>query len=278
VTLRRIDIGDRLAFAQSNPGARPMLDWVPIEALVIDDAYQRPIDEKGWARIGRIAAAFHWSKFSPMMVAALDGGRFAVIDGQHRAHAAALCGMTHVPALIVPEAAGPVAQAHAFVALNGTAQPLSALGLYRAALVVNEPWAVLLRDTVAAAGMEVATYSPAAGARKPWVIYCIGAVRAFTDAGHAQAVTAALSALRQYDAIGRVGLYDGFLIKPWLGFVQRDPAPVQVLVRILERRDPYKVLEAAQRAAGPGNHYAPEAWAIWSAMKRDIAKTMGEPA
>ena len=271
MTLRAITVPTGTVAA--DPGPRPVLDWLPISALVIDDAYQRPIDDRGAARIERIAEAFHWSKFSPMMVADLRDGRFAVIDGQHRAHAAALCGMTHVPALVVQGAVGSKAQAHAFVAVNGTALPLSQAALFRAALGAGEAWAVALRDAVAAAGCEAATYQPASGRRRPFVIYAIGTLRRYVEAGRPMTITRGLAALKAHDTpSGRVALYDGYILKPWLAAVDEVEASIPVLTAVLDRRDPFKVLEAAQRKVGPHLPYGREAVAIWTAMIRDLRK------
>jgi hypothetical protein len=274
VTQRRIDIGGETPVTGADPGPVPVLDWIAIADLFVDEAYQRPLDARSWARIRQIAAAFHWSKFSPMMVGARVARGYPVIDGQHRAHAALLRGIAMVPALILPQTEAVAAQAHAFVAVNGTAQRVSSQGLYRAALATGAPWALLLRDTVEAAGLTVATCTPTASARKPRVIYSVATVRAFTDGGDIVAVTAALSALRTYDTQGRVGLYDGYVLAPWLAFAAKAPATVAQLVAVLGRRDPFKVIATAQLNAGPQNPYRAEAVAIWSAMLRDVRKAV----
>lgn len=78
----------------------PQLLWLRIEDLVVDSRYQRPLNTGNWAAIRRIAKDFRWSRFSPVLVAPVEGGRYAVIDGQHRAHAAALCGIESIPAMV----------------------------------------------------------------------------------------------------------------------------------------------------------------------------------
>lgn len=269
---RGIDISGR-APVTADPGPLPDLAFVAIADLVIDESYQRPIDDRGWSRIERIAAGFSWSKFSPMMVAPLEDKRFAVIDGQHRAHAAALCGITHVPALIAPAPVGQ--QAQAFVAVNGTALPLSKVQLFRAALVVGEPWALAMNEAVRAAGLEIATANPSKNARKPWVIYSIGLIRSHVDSGHGAAVTRALAAIRGYDSVGRVGLYNDYILSPWLKAVTSfpEPVPVACLEQVLGRRDPFKVVESAQREClGTGRSYTGEAVSIWHAMMRDVLR------
>jgi hypothetical protein len=67
-----------------NPGPAPILDWLKIGALVVDPTYQRNIGRRGTINIKSIAENFDWSKFAPVIVAPLEGGKFAVVDGQHR--------------------------------------------------------------------------------------------------------------------------------------------------------------------------------------------------
>ena len=79
-------------------GAAPMLQWLKIADLVVDPVYQRPIVGNGRRNVDRIARAFSWSCFAPVVVSPIEGGRFAIIDGQHRTTAAALVGLDSVPA------------------------------------------------------------------------------------------------------------------------------------------------------------------------------------
>ena len=100
--MRHIDIGSQTRPERVDPGAAPILQWIDIADLVVDDTYQRDLGRGNWKAIRRIAVAFKWSRFSPVFVSPVEGGRYAVIDGQHRAHAAAICGFPQVPCQIVP--------------------------------------------------------------------------------------------------------------------------------------------------------------------------------
>src|SRR5580693_7468122 len=82
-------------------GPAPYMDWIEVNRLVVDKTYQRDISRAGSANINRIAEFFEWAKFSPVIVAPVEGGRFTVIDGQHRATAAMLRGIEKVPCEIV---------------------------------------------------------------------------------------------------------------------------------------------------------------------------------
>src|ERR1700722_8255050 len=80
-----------------HPGPVPMLQWVEVGELVIDSSYQRAIGRRGTINIKGIAENFDWSKFAPVIVAPVEGGKFAVVDGQHRTTAAMLRGVESVP-------------------------------------------------------------------------------------------------------------------------------------------------------------------------------------
>src|SRR5271168_1397409 len=106
-------------------GPAPMLQWLKIADLRVDPTYQRPIIGKGRRNVDRIARAFSWSFFAPVVVAPIEGGRFAIIDGQHRTTAAVLAGFDSVPCQIV--IAGQDQQAAAFKAINGITTLISAM-------------------------------------------------------------------------------------------------------------------------------------------------------
>src|ERR1700733_13114921 len=109
-------------------GAVPMLQWMKIADLVVDPAYQRPIAGKGRLNVDQIARSFSWSCFSPVVVSPVEGGKFAIIDGQHRTTSAAILGFDSVPCQIV--IAAREEQAAAFKAINGTTTPISQMALH----------------------------------------------------------------------------------------------------------------------------------------------------
>lgn len=195
-------------------GAVPELRWLPIADLVIDDTFQRPIEKHGWARIRKIAEAFSWGKFAPVVASPVIGGRYSLIDGQHRTHAAALCGFDMVPAIIVVLA--PSDQAASFAAINGNVTRISAFHVLKAALAAEEPWAVRARDAVAAAGCELMTYHPSSKNKRPGEVYAIAAVRRFVDLGRADVVRAGLAALAALPDATVEHFSEGVL-SPWFG-------------------------------------------------------------
>ncbi len=158
------------------PGPAPMLQWVRVEHLVVDEAYQRPIRGAGRKNISAIAEAFCWSKFAPLIVSPVAGGRYAVIDGQHRATAAALRGIAELPAQVI--IAGPIEQAAAFKAVNGQTTRMHALEIHRAGVASADPEALEIDAICRRAGAMVSPHPRAQNRIKPGETNAVAAVRA----------------------------------------------------------------------------------------------------
>lgn len=137
-------------------GRPPRLEWIGIGNLMIDPDYQRPITRLGANNIRRIVAGFDWALFAPVLVAPAGGGRFAVVDGQHRVTAAAACGIEKVPCTIID--IGKAQQAAAFAAVNGNITRLHSLGLFHAQVAAGDAAACAIAAAAAAAGVVVAPY------------------------------------------------------------------------------------------------------------------------
>jgi ParB-like nuclease domain len=150
MTHRGIHVDGRPIFA-AEPGPAPMLHWLPIDRLIIDEAYQRPLGRNNWLAIEKIAANFQWSRFGPVLVAPITGGLYAIIDGQHRCHAAAMCGITEVPAMVVQ--VGIEEQSRAFAWVNSQTIKVTLFHVYKAALAAKEDWAIRADAAVAGGGV-----------------------------------------------------------------------------------------------------------------------------
>jgi hypothetical protein len=173
----------------TSPGAAPMLRWLKIADLVVDPAYQRPIIGKGRQNVDRIARAFSWSCFALVVVSPVEGGKFAIIDGQHRTTSAALMGFESVPCQIV--IAARKEQAAAFKAINGTTTPISQMALHSAALVAGEPWAVQIAHVCACAEVELLRYPVPTNKQPPGQTMAVGAIaRCLKQYGEATLITA----------------------------------------------------------------------------------------
>jgi len=244
--LRQINVEGMETFPVT-PQPAPQLLWLSVDDLVIDDRYQRPLNPNNWAAIKRIAKEFRWSRFSPILVAPVEGGRYALIDGQHRAHAAALCRIESIPAMVALVA--PEEQALAFIEINTRQIRVSGHVVYRAALAAGEEWAIACRDVVAAAGCELmARNSVSKNDKRAGQVFAIGLIRGLVAAGHGHAVTEGLAALMDYDR-DAVANFTDTLLTPWLSACAEISGGRQAYLDALHARRPWLVIEAADRWA-----------------------------
>lgn len=215
MSLRPI-VRDRVEFEQPRQGV-PTMEWISIADLVIDDSYQRDLSRANWAAIRKIAAAFRWTRFTPLVVAPLPGGKYAVIDGQHRTHAAALCGIDRVPAMIAPMDIKE--QAASFVWVNGQVVKITGFHIFRAALAANEPWANDCARAVRDAGCRLMTSNASTANKRPGEIYAIALVRAYVETGLADHLTTCLAAMRKAEGHDMSYYFTNSILRPWVAAV-----------------------------------------------------------
>jgi hypothetical protein len=251
MTYRAVDVAG-LTAVEPQDQALPILQWVELDSLVIDTRYQRELGAPGRKAIQTIADSFDWMQFSPVLIAPADGGRFAVIDGQHRVHAAKLCGFHQVPAQIVMASAAQ--QASAFVGVNGKVISITAHQVYRAALAAREGWALRCRDIVEAAGCTLATCNPSSKTKKPRVIYQIGTIRNMVvKLGQAEALRFVLSGLVAYDQKGRIALYTDYVVRVMVDAVHDQADLLDLdLAAFCAARDPFHVLDRVRKMRADG--------------------------
>lgn len=219
--MRAIDTSSVPAPRSVDAGPAPMLQWLKIADLVVDDSYQRSLQRGNWKTIRQIAEQFKWSRFSPVFVAPVEGGRYAIIDGQHRTHAAALCGFIEVPCQVVQM--NREEQAASFAAVNGLVTKVSLWNVYKAALVAGERWALESAKACEDAGCRLMTSASSTDHKKPGEIYAIALVRAHILAGRAASVTLALSAVRRSVFGEDADAYSNDILKPLLAAVCDRP-------------------------------------------------------
>ncbi|MDQ2084606.1 ParB N-terminal domain-containing protein [Xanthobacteraceae bacterium Astr-EGSB] len=196
-TLKRIDVAGYAAVdPPSSFGRPPDLRWIAIADLRVDPAYQREITKQGRLNVRRIAAQFDWSKFNIAIVAPAGGNTFAVVDGQHRITAAALCKVDKVPCAVIEAVRAD--QAAAFMAINGTVTKLSPMQIHHAAVVAGDAKACRLTELCGGTGVTILRYP------KPWNDIRAGETMAVQTLHRAldrfgeDALTAALVALRPH--------------------------------------------------------------------------------
>jgi hypothetical protein len=227
-------------------GAVPMLQWLKIADLVVDPAYQRPIVGKGRRNVDRIARSFSWSCFAPVIVSPIEGGKFAIIDGQHRTTSAAILGIESVPCQIV--IAAREEQAAAFKAINGTTTPISQMALQAAALVASEPWAVQIAHVCACAQVELLRYPVPADKQPPGQTMAVGAIaRCLKQYGEDTLITA-MQCITQ-TSNNQPGALSARTIKALCAVLHGDPQRRDKGLALLEAFDAIDVLSIQDASA-----------------------------
>lgn len=135
--------------APLQPGSVPFFQWIEIKYLGIDKTYQREIGKRGQINVRHIAEHFDWSKFTPVIVAPVEGGFFAIVDGQHRTTAALIRGIEKVPCQVIQ--VDRATQAAAYAAVNGNITQTTPQQLFHARLAANDADAEELSRVCAAA-------------------------------------------------------------------------------------------------------------------------------
>lgn len=248
--MRQIAVSPKDRPASIDPGPAPMLQWLKIADLVVDDSYQRELGRGNWTSIRKIAAAFKWSRFSPVFVAPVEGGRYAIIDGQHRTHAAAMCGLSEVPCQVVPMTG--VEQAASFAAVNGLVTKVTIWQIFKAALAAGEDWAVACDQAVSGAGCRLMLGNNPTDQKKPGQIYALGLVRGYVEAGKSAMLTYAFDALRRCEAGTDAAMWSNEILKPLLSAIVDRPFLLKSkadLGTFLDDFDIYQAIDEAEEEA-----------------------------
>lgn len=202
-------------------GAAPQLQWIKVADLRVDDSYQRPIDTPtSRASIRAIAARFDWRYFAPVVTSPIIGGLFAVVDGQHRATAAALCGIELVPCMVI--IADPREQAQAFRAINGQVTRVSGGQLFRARIAACDAEATRVRACCEKAGVRLLFSNQQAAKMKPNETYALNVISSLVTTHGDAAVTRGLQAIRA-SAGDCQGYLTAGIIKPVVSCLAEHP-------------------------------------------------------
>lgn len=185
-------------------GPEPQLRWIDVSLLVVENAYQRVISKRGLQNIRQIVESFRWSRFTPVIVSPRPDGRFAIIDGQHRATAAATLKIKQVPAQIVEM--GARERAEAFTFINGAVTALTPLARFHAAVAAEDPVALSAKRALDAAGAGVCTYvKPSSEMKAGETLAAVSILKSIEQYGE-ECVTTALRALVARNSPGVINL------------------------------------------------------------------------
>lgn len=152
-------------------GARPLLEWVAVEAIDVDQNYQRPLKN---ALVEKILRRFSWSKFGAVVLSRKGDGRFMVVEGQHRWKAAQLHpDVTEVPAIVVDHV-DLKEEAESFLAINRDRMAVTSVEQYWAGLTAGDDDAIAVSKVLQSAGCDVV---PENGHYRPNLTNSITALR-----------------------------------------------------------------------------------------------------
>jgi hypothetical protein len=154
-----------------DPGDPPVLDWIDVTLIGVEETYQRPLDLN---RVDSIVRSFSWRSFGALVVVPQADGTYHVTDGQHRLEAAKKHPkVSHVPACIV-KADDIRSEAGIFVDINKNRKNVSALELFFAELTAGKPEAEAILEVCHNAGVRIPKYP---GDYKPRDTISISAVK-----------------------------------------------------------------------------------------------------
>ncbi len=156
-TVRKASVSERKMAYGKPLGAPPTIEWIGVDRLSIDDAYQRSTDNDASRRlIASIAAKFDWRLCAPLVVSRRPDGTMAVIDGQHRTLAALKRrDIPHLPCCVFSYN-GPEEEARMFIAANRARKPMNRLDDFHAALAAADDEALEINRLVIEAGLSIA--------------------------------------------------------------------------------------------------------------------------
>lgn len=155
----RVSLGDKPLNIKPITGLPPAPQFLAVEALQVDDTYQRSI-EGGASRalIRKIAENWDWRLCLPLLVSrrSWQNGAMFVIDGQHRKEGAEARGdIPHLPAVVF-DFDDPKAEAELFIAANRARRPMQALDDFHAAVVAGDEKVSRINAVITGAGLTVA--------------------------------------------------------------------------------------------------------------------------
>lgn len=225
---------------ESDAGKKPELKWIPISKLVIDPAYQRQILERGKRNVRKIATEFRWTRFEPVVVAPVAGGRYAIINGQHRATGAAMRGIKEIPCAVVD--ADKAEQAAAFAAINGDVTAVTSLQLFYAALAANQRGAKALQTVCAQAKVTICRYPVPATEMKVGETLAIGALERCLSIYGDVVLGFALQCITGTGG-GNPGLVRAQIVRALCAAIKGNPLTLRSRTKVIAAIEDYKLVE-----------------------------------
>jgi len=262
--------------APFRPGPAPMLSWIAVERLVVDATYQREIGRRGAQNVRQIAEHFDWSKFAPVIVAPIEGGRYAVVDGQHRTTAAILRNIPEVPCQVVQ--ADRAKQAEAFAAVNGSVTKTTPQQLYHARVAAKDPDSIELERVCAAGGVRIVKRNLMHATTKVGETQAVGALRRCLELYGADTLITALQCVTQ-TGDGNAGCLRATIIEALCEVLSRMPAWRDAGERLLKAMDAFDYDKAWDQAMDDRKFVASNAVrdALKAIFSKHLIRKLGQP-
>lgn len=153
-------------------------------------------------------------------MAPIEGGRFVIVDGQHRTTAAAIWGIKKVPCQVI--IADRKKQAAAFAAINAVITEMSSMQVHAAKIIAGDPSATKLAKICAEAGVSILRYPVQTKNQKVGETMAVGMLyRMLAKFGEETLVTALSCITRTRD--GYPGLIRSQLVTALCVVLEADP-------------------------------------------------------
>lgn len=246
---------------------KPVFRWIETENLVIDTRYQREIGARGRANIRHMIEKFDWARFGIVTVVEIGDGRFAIIDGQHRASAAHMHpAISKIPCVIIE--ADEHEQARTFIGINSAVVAMSPIQMFHAAAAAGLADAAGAAKCAAAAGVTVMRYPVKREHLKKGATLAAGTLRAAWKSQGPKVLTLALSALaaRDEDGLGLVNAHSVKALAQALAARHLTPQLGEALKEFhFEKIEDEAQLSALRLGGGVAAHFAAEVSALLDA-------------
>lgn len=141
-------------YSWDNPGRHGAVQWISVEDLIVDHAYQR--DEVSDKNTLSIARNFNWSAFGTLTIMRRKDGTLVVVDGQQRLLASKRRGDIKKVPCVVFDSEGTVGEARAFLAHNTANRPVSAVCKFKAAVLAGRDPEREINRWICAHGLRIA--------------------------------------------------------------------------------------------------------------------------
>lgn len=153
-------------------GAPPSLEFIAIDRLEVDPAYQRATDGPNSRKIVvGMVKCWDWSLCQPLVVSRRIDGRLFILDGQHRHAGAKERGdIAHLPCVVLA-GMGLAGEAQAFVELNTKRQKLSQFDIFNGMLAAGDEHAKKTALLLERTGWRIVRSSATDG-WKPGELHC----------------------------------------------------------------------------------------------------------